>query len=361
MNRFEPIDCHVHPGGLDALDALRALRRGLGFAAMNLACIVNPRTGSGHTVGLCAKAAEPGHFYCFGGLHHAAKASEGKVFAPPLAEQLDNLLAAGCDGVKLIEAKPTGRVAPLDGPYFADFFARAEALQVPLLWHVADPEEFWDPATTPEWARKHNWGYGPQTVPKERLYAEVEAVLNRHARLRVVFAHFYFLSADLKRAADFLARHPSVNLDLAPGVEMLFNMSRDPEAARAFFIKHQGRILFGTDIWAAQPLAQAAARAGIVREFLEGDRTFTVPAEADELLEPGGSKPICGLNLPKAALEKIYRGNFEALAGREPKPVNLAAAQEECRRNTALAAAISGLAPDQTDSAKCLKFLARAG
>ena len=136
-------------------------------------------------------------------------------------------------------------------------------------------------------------------------------------------------------------------------------MSRDPEAARDFFIKYQDRILFGTDIAATQTPAQAAARAGLVIDFLEGDGSFTVPAKADELLEPGGDKPIGGLNLPQTALEKIYRGNFEALAGREPKPVNVEVALEECRRNMALATAISGLAPDRTEASRCLKELTR--
>ena len=57
-------------------------------------------------------------------------------------------------------------------------------------------------------------------------------------------------------------------------------------------------------------------------------------------------------------LRVVCHGNFEALAGRKPKPVNLDAAEEECRRNIVLAGAISGLAPDRTEAAKCLEFLA---
>ena len=43
---------------------------------------------------------------------------------------------------------------------------------------------------------------------KEELYAEVDEVLRRHPNLRVIFAHFYFLSADLPRAARFFDAHP---------------------------------------------------------------------------------------------------------------------------------------------------------
>ena len=41
-----------------------------------------------------------------------------------------------------------------------------------------------------------------------------------------------FLSADLGRAARLLADHPNVSLDLAPGIELYYNLSRDPARSR---------------------------------------------------------------------------------------------------------------------------------
>ncbi len=356
------IDCHVHLGDLASVDHMLEIREQVGFDRINLVCIVDPRRGSGHAQALVAKAKAPDGFYCFGGLDHAAAASGGKAQAPPLAEQVDRLLEAGCDGIKLIEGKPTsrGRLGfALDGDYYRDFFARAEQRDVPLLWHVGDPEEFWDPATTPKWALDHGWGYGKGDVPKQQLYEEVEAVLGRHPRLRVIFAHFYFLSADLPQARDFLAAHPNASIDLAPGVEFLFNLSREPEAAREFFMAHAGRIVFGTDISSGAAVEQATARADLVRRFLESDESFTVPPEADELLEPGGKTEIRGLDLPGEVLEKIYHGNFESFAGAAPRPIDRQKAVAECRRQADVAARISGAQPNETEAGRCAAALER--
>ena len=47
-----------------------------------------------------------------------------------------------------------------------------------------------------------------EDVTKEELYSEVEQVLRQHPGLKVILAHFYFLSADLPRARRFMDEHP---------------------------------------------------------------------------------------------------------------------------------------------------------
>ena len=357
------IDCHVHLLDLASVGRLIEIRRHLAIDRMNLVCIVDPHSGSGHPQALYAKLIGRGAVYCFGGLNHAAIISGGEATAPSLAEQVDQLLAAGCDGIKLIEGKPTARQElpfPLDGEYYSEFFARAAARQVPLLWHVADPEEFWDAAAAPKWAVEHGWTYGPEDVAKEQLYTEVANVLQRHPSLRVIFPHFYFLSADLARADGFLRAHPNVNIDLALGVELLFNLSRDRDAAREFFLTHQDRILFGTDITSAHPPAQAALRGGLVRQFLEGSEPFAAPAEADELLQPSEDSKIQGLALPADVLAKIYCANFEAFAGAAPAAVNRDQAVAECLGQAEIAAELSGEPPEDTEAGRCARALKQA-
>ncbi len=354
------VDSHVHMFKLASTDKMVELCEHVGLARMNLLSIVNPRNGSGNGEVLCAKSVGGGRFYGFGGLNHAAAGPGGQAQAPPLAQQLEELLAAGCDGIKLIEGKPSHRKQlpePLDGAYYADFFARAAELATPLLWHVADPEEFWDPALLPDWAARRNWGYDATDVPKEQLHDEVAAVLASHPKLRVLLAHFYFLSADLPRATEFLAAHPAVSIDLAPGVEFLYNLTRTLDEAREFFIAQQGRIIFGTDIADSNSPVQANVRAQLVRRFLETDDTFTVPAEADDLLAPGGPTEIHGLDLPADVLANIYAANFEALAGPEPKAVDVAASVALCRREAETATAVSGTPAGETPAGRCADAL----
>ena len=264
----------------------------------------------------------------------------------------------------MIEGKPTSRQRmdiPVTDAYFAEYWARVEDLGLPIVWHVNDPEEFWDPDRIPGWAKERDWGYGPGDVQKEQLYAEVDEVLARHPGLVIIFAHFYFLSADLDRAARFFDEHPTVHFDLAPGIEMLYNLSRDPDSSREFFIKYAERIVFGTDLSSGLTVEQGRIRAGLVFRWLESEDTFRVPKAADFLLGPPEDGIIRGMSLPDDVLTKIYRDNFGRLAGSEPQALNIERAIEECERLAAIAQALSGKPAAATEAALVAKNLVQEG
>jgi len=355
------IDGHVHMGPIGEEDSMLTVREVTGIEKMGLVSIQNPAEGAGLPQSLYLKARCPDQFFVFAGLNHAQKLSDGKVKAPGLAEQAELFIELGCDGIKMIEGKPTSRQrmdVPVTDPYFAEYWARVEELGLPIVWHVNDPEEFWDPDQIPGWAKERNWGYGPEDVQKEELYAEVDEVLSRHPSLKIIFAHFYFLSADLPRAARLFDDHPNVHFDLAPGVEMLYNISRDPEGGREFFIRYADRIVFGTDLFSSLTPDEARFRAGIVFRWLESEDTFRVPEDADFLLGPPEDGVIRGMSLPDEVLDKIYRENFTRLAGAEPKALNVGAAVEECEQLAAIAEAMSGKPAAETEAARVAERLA---
>jgi len=344
------IDCHVHLRDPDSIAHLDALRQRVGLKYMNIVCTISRERVTANPAAFVAKKDRPGLFYVFASLDHAAHFSGGTVMAPPLWDQVDRLQALGADGIKMLENKPTSRKfldIPVDDDYFAPYFARVEETGFPILWHVNDPEEFWDPAKTPAWAKKRGWGYDETFVKKEQLYSEVENVLIKHPGLQIIFAHFYFLSADLPRAGAFLDRFPNVRFDLAPGIEFLYNMSRDVEATRAFFVKYADRIVFGTDISSSNTPEEAEIRAGIITRWLETDEEYRVPESADFLLGPPEDGLMRGLSLPADVLAKIYRTNFEKIAGPEPKPLVRELALEECER---IAAEVGILGGDPEDN-----------
>jgi predicted TIM-barrel fold metal-dependent hydrolase len=263
----------------------------------------------------------------------------------------------------MIEGKPTSRQrmdVPVTDAYFADFWAKVEELGTPIVWHVNDPEEFWDPERLPSWAKERKWGYGPEDVQKEQLYAEVDEVLARHPRLRIIFAHFYFLSADLPRAIRFLDAHPTVSFDVTPGIEMLYNLSRDPEASRAFFCEYSDRIVFGTDLSSNLTVEEGRFRAGIIYRWLESEDTFHIPRGVDFLLGAPEDGVIRGMSLPKDVLSRIYAGNFERLAGAAPRLLNVPLAIQECERLAGIAKATSGTQAPETEAAKVASLLAEA-
>jgi len=231
----------------------------------------------------------------------------------------------GYDGVGEMGSKPVQRNKhkPLDGNYYRGFWEACESLAFPVLCHVADPEEFWDKNLAPDWAKKRGWIYYQGDYPtKEELYGEVDNVLNARPNLKIVLAHFYFMSADLERAIDFLDRHKNANFDLSLGVELMYNISRRKDDWRDFFIRHQDRILFGTDIGTWHTFDNAIGRIWLVRNFLESDEEFFTPPTANNLLTRY-TKPFMGLKLPESALKKIYSQNFQRLWGKKARKVPL--------------------------------------
>ena len=339
-------DGHVHLRDEQGERALFASRDAAGISRLAIMAIQDPASGSGVPEALGAKARRPDDVFVFAGLNHARRLYGEASGAPGLAEQVAAFIRAGCDGIKMIEGKPTARRGmdvALTDPYYADYWACVEEAGLPVVWHINDPEEFWEPDKLPAWARDRGWGYGPEDVKKEQVYAEVDTVLERHPGLRAILAHFYFLSADLSRAGRFLDEHPGVCFDLAPGIEMLYNISRDPEAGHAFFTRHADRIVFGTDLMSEHTVEEGRIRAGIVFRWLETDDTFRVPPEADFLLGPPEDGIVRGMALPEDVLRRIYGANFARMAGPSPRPLRPGAVNELCDGLAAVARRVSSV------------------
>ncbi|MGQ9580068.1 MAG: amidohydrolase family protein [Armatimonadota bacterium] len=319
------VDSHVHLDSKERIRSIDAMRERTGAQRMAIACLYGEHGGNSNEVGFAAKEAFSDSFYVLAALDHTGVSrAEQENGSLPLDIQLRQLLEQGADGIKIIESKPNRRKSlgiPIDSDYFEPFFALAERLEVPILWHVADPPEFWDPRLIPDWATKSGWGYDETFPSYEQLISETLNVLQRHPGLRVTFAHFLFLSCDLSRASWLLESYENVHLDLAPGIELFYNLSQNPRRSRDFFTTYATRIIFGTDIYESLTLEEAECRAGIVRRFLETGDEFRVPEGADRLLGKPEDGVIRGLNLPDDILRLIYAENFERLVGSHPRPI----------------------------------------
>ena len=228
---------------------------------------------------------------------------------------ITDLKQQGYDGIGEMGSKTVlrNRHTPLDSPYYAGFWDACEAHEFPVLCHIGDVEDFWYEETTPQWAKDRNWGYYNGDYPTlQELYKETENVLATHPDLKITFCHFLFMSPDIQQADQFLSDYPNANLDLSLGVELMYNISQNHDSYREFFIKHDDRILFGTDIGMSKTLNEHLARIWLIRNFLETDEQFHTVPEADELLTRY-EQPYNGLNLPDSSLEKIYAANFKRL------------------------------------------------
>jgi predicted TIM-barrel fold metal-dependent hydrolase len=327
------IDCHVHFGGVSVYDEMLADQERTGVDQFNI--VVTPRLVEGDDPNKLANALWfkrqcPDRVYVFGGLDYTGMFDRGRDEPDvPFVDQLGRLLALGCDGLKMLCGKPDSRKAvgqPLDGPLYKPLLARLEETRTPVLWHIGDPPEFWSLDTVPLWAKQQNWWYDESFPTKGQIDGEALAAFRRHPGLNLILAHFFFLSDDLDATAALFDEFPNFHFDLAPGVEMLHNFTRDPARARELFVRYADRILYGTDIGAGLHCT-GPKRGWMVRHWLETDDEFDVPD--DPLMTPDDRPALKGIALPADALEKIYAGNFQRILGRtEPCPLNNDAVDE---------------------------------
>ena len=179
---------------------------------------------------------------------------------------------------------------------------------------------------------------GPLLITKKQ-YSEILDVLQNNPTLKVIFAHFFFMSAQLDRLAGYLDQFPNMAVDLTPGIEMYYHFSQNIQKTRDFFMKYQDRILFGTDIGARALLVDPAngiqldesqKRVFVVRSFLEKEGEFHL--DENGFLFGDSKVPLYGLDLPTTVLEKIYYKNFERMTSSKPRKINPPAIVDFCNQ-----------------------------
>ncbi|MDO5436075.1 MAG: amidohydrolase family protein [Clostridia bacterium] len=336
-------DCHMHySSDLDPGRFLRVIET-CGYDAVALQCICKGNTRVTRTDAfafrdLCAARLPSCEVRIFGGMDPAIyRAEQPDLIREGLISCLRELLTAGCDGIKLLEGKPNirkmFRVPDFDGEVWAGFWEEAERRQVPVVMHVNDPEEFWtgSPDASPEeiaFRKRSGWMYDETYPNNEDQYGQMERVLERHPRLKILFPHFFFMSRQLPRLGDLLTRFPGVMTDLTPGVELFLNLSDQIEEARRFFERFQDRICYGTDIGSRQVILEedallnmeeTASRVRLVKGFLFSERPYILTPDA--YYRGPGEKQMQPLLLTETQKQKILDGNFRRFISDPVGPV----------------------------------------
>ena len=226
------------------------------------------------------------------------------------------LLDMGCDGMKLMFSPDLRRFygRGIDDPWYDRFFALMEERDVPLNIHLVDPEEFWD---------KGGRYDDPSFLSKQAIYEEMFRRLEKNPRLRVVFAHFFFLSNRPEEAVRVMETYPNVCFDLTPGTEMYYNFDNNLPFWQGFFKTYSHRILFGTDCNTIKSCNRELER--LVYRKLTETGTFTQFCY-------GRDFTVQGLGLDEETVARISYRNYFDFFGTTPKPVNEALFRTACRR-----------------------------
>lgn len=339
------IDAHIHYALPLTAETLVEFMERTGTDMANLVMVPHTQRLSCVPEALMAKCKYPDRFFVFTSLDASEYYLHPKTLGKHMAAYAKRMMHCGCDGIKLIEGRPNMRrmmpIPDFDLPCWEPFWAYAEQERVPILWHVNDPQENWDPARVTEYRKAHGDAYDESDVHYEDQYRQVETVLKRHPGLKIIFAHFFFLSGELPRLGKLLDTYPGILVDMTPGSEMYRILSDDHANAQAFFEKYQDRILYGTDI------ACRCIMPGQMSIFSEQENLRRIELidsffslETDRIHEPDGEYlidvppfHIRGLDLSQEIIDQIYGGNFLRFVEKtKPAPVEPRAVLWECRR-----------------------------
>jgi predicted TIM-barrel fold metal-dependent hydrolase len=267
---------------------------------------------------------DPRRVLVFAGLDYAGWERD-RAFGETEARRLRDSAARGARGLKVwkllgLRARDAGgRLVAVDDPRLDPLWATAAELNLPVVIHIADPIAFFEPldATNERWEelRAHpDWHFWPTRPPGEpdapgfppfeELLAAFDRLVGRHPSTTFVGAHVGCAAEDLGLVSAMLDAHPNLHVDIAA---RLGELGRQPYTARAFFLRHPDRVLFGTDL-AADPAVYR-----LNYRFLE---TFDESFDYDLEPTPGqGRWQIHGIGLPDKVLRAVYRDNARRVLG----------------------------------------------
>jgi predicted TIM-barrel fold metal-dependent hydrolase len=246
---------------------------------------------------------------------------------------LEGCAAAGVRGWKIPKVLGLGagdghgERLHVDDPMLDPIFERAAALNLVVLIHSGDPRAFFEPNTpaNERWdeLRVHPaWSFADPMYPRwTEILDEFERRVLRHPRLRFIGAHFGNAAEDPDRVESLLVRAPNYFIDTSARVPEFGR--HDPVRMRAFFLRWQDRVLFGTDLGVGTdpndlmlgstgenpPTPEEITRfwRSTWRYFESNDRAFEHPTPIQ------GRWTISGVGLPEPVLRKIYGGNAARL------------------------------------------------
>jgi predicted TIM-barrel fold metal-dependent hydrolase len=178
-----------------------------------------------------------------------------------------------------------------------------------MLAHNAEPDVAWGPPdpSDPSWSyyqENPQWFlYNKPNFPsKLQILDARDRVLAANPKLRVVGVHLGSMEKSLDNIARHLDQYPNFAVDMAARMEYL--MMAPTDQVRAFLIKYQDRVLYGTDL-------DLLATADINEALKDWESTYVRDwrfLATEEAFEYEGRK-VQGLKLPEPVLRKILRDN----------------------------------------------------
>ena len=237
-----------------------------------------------------------------------------KVIAGLAADVADG--AIGCKlwkNIGMIEKKPDGQFLQIDDPIFTPIFDFMTAEEIPIVMHLAEPLECWQPlgennsmtryyTTHPEYHM-----YGRDDYPHHSvIMAARDNLVARHPKARFIGAHLASLEYDVKEIAARFEQFPNFAVDTCGPARIVSLGKQNRDEVREFFIKYAGRIMYGSDRSTKGQLELsdeelAESLASLTDTFAQGLDYYGTDKEMS--IKGYG---FIGLDLPEDAMEKLF-------------------------------------------------------
>ena len=236
-------------------------------------------------------------------------------FVDRVKRQLEGDFAKGAVAVKIykvigMEIKTKqGRYLMPDDPVFDSIYEEIAAHGRTVVAHLAEPDSCWQAlkADNPDYGyyKEHPEEYAylhPEWPAKAEILKARDHVLEKHPKLRVVGAHLGSMEVDVDEIAKRFDRYPNFAVDTAARVVYLTLEPR--EKVRAFLIKYQDRVLYGTDFSLELPSNAGEELRKAKEAYLLDWKYFS----SNEVVQYEG-REVQGLGLPPEVLRKLYHEN----------------------------------------------------
>ena len=203
----------------------------------------------------------------------------------------------------------------IDDPRFDPIFDFIEAQNKTLVNHNGEPKNCWLPIEEMTVAGDRNYFaahsqyhmyFHPEYPSYEELLAARDRMLKKHPNLRYVGCHLGSMEWSVDEMAKWLDEFPNYGLDMAERI--VHFKAQDSDKVRAFIIKYQDNLLYGTDVSISGTSMASIDKAQEIHDniWLIDWEYFTT----DHLMTQDDKvKEYKGLNLPESVLKKIYYEN----------------------------------------------------
>lgn len=250
--------------------------------------------------------------------------SDKPEWLPAARQRIAAAMKVGAVGVKVwknIGMSLKGaddKLVMIDDARFAPLFEDFAKQGIPLLGHQGEPYNCWLPLeqmtvnNDREYFKAHpqyHMALHPEMPNWEAQMAARDRMVAAHAGLRFVGVHLASLERDVDELGAFLDKFPQAKVDVAARIGQLqYQSQKDRERVRRFFIKYQDRILYGSDMSQAPDQDGAALAKEAEGVWRMHWRYFNT---ADSFKVADLDKPVKGLALPRAVIDKLYHLNAE--------------------------------------------------